>query len=192
MLAAVAGVLVALLLRFHLDIVTSAGYLLSTVGVWEYQHSPLFRRYLESQWNQLQEVESQPFPEIRAEDFTQELFWEVTRGMTLPVVIRGALANSTAVNSWNERFFLEDYPATKVLVKEMTSETTFRMVRVTMEEYWHAFNRGVNVSIVASSSIFAKHPELLEQTYAPFEADMKDESGHTIALNQLFVTPGGR
>jgi hypothetical protein len=191
-LAAAVGVVAMLAARDLLGFVTTVGCFLDTIGVYHYYKSPLFLRLLKHEWSKLEEVEAMPFPEIAAENFTRELFWEVTNGLVGPVVIRGAIKNSTAVNEWGKEFFVQNYPDAPVVAKQTFGSMYFKTVRTTMREFYEALEEGVDANLVSSSSIFAKHPELLEQIMTPFEADFITPEGKKVYLHQLFITPGSR
>lgn len=47
--------------------------------------------YLTSRWEALPPVDATPIPEIRAEEFTRELFLKLTNHLKTPVVIRDAI-----------------------------------------------------------------------------------------------------
>src|SRR5690606_15046041 len=126
----------------------------TSVGLWKYHESPLYLSYLKAQWQALDEIDAIPFPEIQAENFTQAKFWELTHDLKYPVIIRKALVDSPAVNQWNRDYFVENYPESKVLARQVTGPDRFRVVKATMRDYWDAYEHGGNISIVASSTIF--------------------------------------
>lgn len=191
-LAAVVGVAAVLAARDLLGFVTTVGSFLDAIGVYHYYKSPLFLRLLKHEWSKLEEVEATPFPEIAAENFTRELFWEATNGLMGPVVIRGAIKNSTAVNEWGREYFVEHYPDAPVVAKQTFGSMYFKTVRTTMRDFYEALEEGVDANLVSSSSIFAKHPELLEQIMSPFETEFVSPEGKKVYLHQLFITPGSR
>src|SRR5690606_4740090 len=130
------GVAVSLLCYNHLEIITTVGYVASSVGVWQYHKNPTFLWLLQRSGSQLQEREPAEFPVIHADEFTKERFWEVTDNLRKPVVIRGGLADSKAVNEWNGEFFIQNYPDLSVVVRQMIDDSNFRLVNATMQEFW--------------------------------------------------------
>lgn len=191
-LGAAAAVLAAVLSAYKLQVLTAAGFLATCADLWQYHESPAVLAFMQQQWQTWPEVQAQQIPELPAENFTREAFWEVTNNLRRPVIIRGALQNTTAVNEWGQDFFVRHYPDALVVVRHSIGDNDFRIVRVPMKDFWKAFDQGLNVTIFTSSSIFAQRPELKQQMAAPFEEDFVDKSGHGIFVSQMFVTPGGR
>lgn len=186
------GIAVALVFSNHLRILTTGGYVLSAIGVYQYHQNPVYRWVLRRAWQALPQVPPTEPAIIDASEFTKEKFWEVSDNLRKPVVIRGGLAGSKAVNEWNSEFFMRNYPDLHVVVRQMIDDSSFRLVNATMQEFWEAFDRGSRVSIVASSGIFVKYPELLEHVLPEFEDEIVDREGAGVFVNQLFVTPAGR
>lgn len=188
----VAALAVAVVLQFYREVVTAVAFLGALTETWEYQASPWYLSYLQHEWSRLPEVAATPMPEIDASEFTQELFWEITDNLRKPLVIRGALKNSTAFKHWGRDFFVEHYPDELVLVRESLGDTDFRIEQIPVKDFWAAYEQGKNVTIFTSSSIFHSRPELFNEAAAPFEDQLRDKDGQGIFLSQLFITPGGR
>jgi hypothetical protein len=76
-------------------------------------------------------------------------------------------------------------------VREVIDEVV-RMQHRPFEDFLTMRNKGRNVSIVASSSIFHRNPILRKQLESPVEDSLVGPSGEPIVANQFFITPGGR
>src|SRR5690554_4959763 len=95
--------------QYQLQMLAMVGYLCTCVDLWAYHESPRVLAYMERQWHTWPELEAQPIPELAAENFTRETFWEMSNNLRRPVVIRGALRNTAAVNEWGQEFFVKHY-----------------------------------------------------------------------------------
>eukprot|EP00602_Paraphysomonas_sp_CaronLab_P001394 CAMPEP_0185025478 /NCGR_PEP_ID=MMETSP1103-20130426/8416_1 /TAXON_ID=36769 /ORGANISM="Paraphysomonas bandaiensis, Strain Caron Lab Isolate" /LENGTH=316 /DNA_ID=CAMNT_0027558681 /DNA_START=249 /DNA_END=1199 /DNA_ORIENTATION=- len=148
----------------------------------------------------LPEVEPMPLPELSVSNFSREELMRVSNGLRIPVVIRGALKDSAAVTKWSREYFLENYATESVVVREVIaggdgSDESTMVVRVqgrTIEEYYKMMDKGRNVSMIASSSIFHRRPEFRGDMRAVMEDDLVGPNGEEIIALQFFATPGGR
>ena len=67
--------------------------------------------FLERNWD-LESVKPDavtPILELKAEDFSYKNLERVSKGFTLPVVVREIYKNSTATNKWTADYFEEKY-----------------------------------------------------------------------------------
>jgi len=57
-----------------------------------------------------------PVPEIDAKDFSYELLMKVSKGVTIPVVVRGLFNDSAASQKWSPEYFRERYGENVIVV----------------------------------------------------------------------------
>jgi hypothetical protein len=179
------------------DAIMTFAFFLSKYSSWEHAKSPIYMSYITKKWNNLREVNPDPVPEIFIEDLTRETLLRVTNNLTNPVVIRGGVRDSFAVQNWNIDYFLENYPNEIVVVRELkgSDEEDAMSVRLqtrTIEQYARMLRNGSygDVTIIASSSIFGRNKQLRNDTDSPLEKYLKSPKGEEIMAYQLFVTPG--
>ena len=89
------------------DVLFTVTFLLAAHTSWNYLESPYWN-YVTAKWKQMPVVDPVPIPEIDIKDFTREKLMELSNGLADPVVIRGAIKNSVAVQKWTRDYFREN------------------------------------------------------------------------------------
>lgn len=195
LIVAVLGAILAFVFRPH-DTVSFTAFMLASFTPWTHSSSPLFMNYLRSEWEKMPEVEASPMIEFTMANFSRDEMLRLTKNMALPVVIRGAVAETEAVELWSRDHFLEFYPNESVVVREMIDDgfgkATVRMESRTFSEFFLMKDKGRNVSIVASSSVFYHNQKLKDDIRSPIEESMEGPNHEPLSVNQFFITPGGR
>ena len=78
------------------------------------QYVDMYHKFLISR---LEEREEEPLPELLLRDANKESLYKATNGYTTPLIIRGALANVTAMKLWSNRsWWMENYANESVMV----------------------------------------------------------------------------
>lgn len=71
---------------------------------------PIYERYHNFLHSFRTETTPKPLQEINASEATKEKVWELTKGHTVPLVIRGLLGNTTAVQNWHRHdWWIDNY-----------------------------------------------------------------------------------
>lgn len=100
------------------------------------------------------------------------------------------------MEKWSKEYFLANYGNETIVVREILDdgqhEPIVRLQSRSFEDFYLMKDRGRNVSIIASSSIFSRRPSFLEEMRSPFEDDLVGLNGETVLVDQFFVTDGGR
>jgi hypothetical protein len=152
---------------------------------WTLFESKVFERYHNFLLASMPEREEIPLPELDAETLTREQLLQATNGYTRPVVIRGALKGSAAVEHWGSKaWWLEHYPDERVLCGyvDRTEKNPFCTVR----DFFEAIERGEPFYISGGSSIFDRNPDLRAMVDTPVlteKVEMDDERVST----QIFM-----
>jgi len=178
-------------LFFTDDIIALTVFTASYFG-WDAAASPMYMSYLQSRWQKLPEVEADPVPELHISNFTRAEMLRISDKLRHPIVIRGAVKDSTAVKMWDEKYFLKNYGEETVVVREMFEEINVRMQHRTFKEFFSMKNKGRNVSVVASSAIFNRNKIFKSDLRSIIEDDLVGPNGEPIIAQQFFITPGGR
>lgn len=101
------------------------------------------------------------------------------------------------MEKWSKDYFIESYGNESVIVREIIDEDNgeipvVRLQLRTFEDFYVMKDKGRNVSIIASSSIFSRKPAFLEEMRASMEDDLVGLNGEKVMVDQFFVTDGGR
>lgn len=187
---ALVAVAIAVIMRTE-DVIFSITFLMAAHGGWKYTESPTYMKYLKNKVYSMPVVAPVPIPEISIENFSREAMLKLSNGMADPIVIRGALKGTDAINLWGLVFFEENYGNETVVVREMV-EDVVRMQHRSFADFMTMKAKGRNVSVVASSTIFNRNPLLKEQLTSPIEEFLVGPKGEPIIAQQFFITPGGR
>lgn len=174
------------------DLICTMTLLLATYTGWDHYSSPVYMSYITARWEKLPEVDATPIPELHVSNFTREDMLRLSNGLRRPIVIRGAIKETTAVKKWSEKYFLQNYASENVVVREMFNETEVRMQLLSFKQFFDLKNRGRNVSVVGSSSIFYRNKIFASELMSPLEEALVGPKGEPIIANQFFITPGGR
>eukprot|EP01031_Cornospumella_fuschlensis_P038333 gene38333-46584_t len=124
---------------------------------WVLFESPLYDKYHHFLVSRLTEKPEIPLPEISAADATYEYLYNVSHGFTFPVVIRGLLGNTSAVQLWqNHDWWVSNYGH-----EELLCGTLQRVVEnCTVAAFFEGVRTGNAFYISGASEIFVRHPEL--------------------------------
>ena len=108
--------------------------------------------------------------------------------MRRPVVIREALKESGAVKRWSEKYLDKIVGHEKVLVNEiLTNENEKHISYKSLSDFFMMKKRGMNVSILDSSSIFVfNNGTLVDDLASPIDAHMSGPNNEPITSHQLF------
>ncbi|RYY72662.1 hypothetical protein EON63_20585 [archaeon] len=86
---------------------------------WELFNSSLYAQYHKYLVSRLPVRPELPMTEIPYTEATTENIWRVTKGFTWPVIVRGLLGNTTAVQKWGDpNWWMTNYPNEEVLCTE--------------------------------------------------------------------------
>jgi hypothetical protein len=101
------------------------------------------------------------------------------------------------MEKWSKDYFIANYGNESVVVREIIDEDKGDMPLVrlqlrTFEDFYTMKDKGRNVSIIASSSIFSRKPTFLQEMRSPMEDDLVGLNGEKVLVDQFFVTDGGR
>ena len=78
------------------------------------QYVDMYHKFLISR---LEEREEEQLPELLLKDANKDSLYKATNGYTIPLIIRGALANVTAMKLWSNRsWWMENYANESVMV----------------------------------------------------------------------------
>ncbi|RYH15712.1 hypothetical protein EON65_31305 [archaeon] len=98
-----------------------------------------------------------PLPEISAVDATYDHLFEVSNGFTFPVVIRGLLGSTSAVQLWRDH----DWWVSNYGHEELLCGTLQNVVEnCTVASFFEGVRTGNAFYISGASEIFVRHPEL--------------------------------
>lgn len=87
---------------------------------WKIFNSPMVKMYHEYLVSRLPEREALPAIEIPLKEATKENLYRLTKGWTVPVIVRGAMKDIPAVKKWsNASFWKENYGNETVLVSNV-------------------------------------------------------------------------
>lgn len=124
---------------------------------WVLFESPLYEKYHQFLVSRLTEKPEIPLPEIRAEDASYGLLYNVSKGFTFPVVIRGLLGNTSAVQLWRDH----DWWVSNYGHEELLCGTLQNVVEnCTVAAFFEGVRSGNAFYISGASEIFVRHPEL--------------------------------
>ena len=100
------------------------------------------------------------------------------------------------MEKWSKEYFVQNYGNESVVVREILDdamhEPVIRLQLRNFEDFYTMKDKGRNVSIIASSSIFSRRPAFLQEMRSPFEDALVGLNGEKVLVDQFFVTDGGR
>ena len=144
--------------------------------------SSIVLRYHDIIVKNLPDVDERVPPILNAVDITKESFRDISKGYTVPVVIRGAMINSPATNTWdNVSWWADHYGEERVLCKRSNS----------IEPIDCSINdalAGRSLYISGETTLFQNHPELRDMTSPSVLDNLMD--GRRI-FTQIFMGYGG-
>jgi hypothetical protein len=151
---------------------------------WVLFDSPIYEQYHQFLLGRLPERAEEPLIEIPHTEATFEVVQKLSQGFTWPVVIRGMLENSSALQLWNEEEFWRQYASEEVLCG-----TLFDLINdCTMGKFLDERANGKPFYISGASAIFENHPELHDMIDTPQIKAM--EPGHRKSTQIFMGVPG--
>lgn len=148
---------------------------------WVLFDSPLYRSYHDFIVGRLEERPEIPLPEIPIEKATYEEVLRVTKDFTYPVIIRGMLAESPAMQLWsNKTWWTEKYGSETVLCGTLST----LKAGCTIQNFFDELKDGNPYYISGASKIFIRNPELHDMVDS--EQIRSIEPGHRTAT-QIFM-----
>mmetsp|Transcript_21952 Transcript_21952/g.36764 ORF Transcript_21952/g.36764 Transcript_21952/m.36764 type:complete len:364 (-) Transcript_21952:384-1475(-) len=123
---------------------------------WVLFDSPLYEKYHNFLIDRLPVRPETPLVEIHHTAANYETLVKLSKGFTFPVVIRGLLENSTAIDSWKEESFWMQY-----MDEEVLCGTLFDLIPdCTIGKFFNELKEGKPFYISGASIIFDNNPEL--------------------------------
>lgn len=169
-IAALVPILILVALRFFPQVAVYGFMLVDFHTSWKLFESPLYAQYHEYIMSTKPEIPEAPIPELHFSNFTPEDVRRLSKDYTFPVVIRGLLENSTAVEKWLDKtWWRENYGNEQILCG------SFDNVRpsCTINDFFDEVETGKPFYITGASKIFTRNPELAQmvehEKIPPFE-----------------------
>jgi len=126
---------------------------------WILMKSELYNQYHDFLVSRLTEKPEIPLQEINADEATFEVVQKLTKGFTMPLIIRGLAANTTAVAKWsNPEWWIENYGDEELLCDFVTE----KVEDCTIRGFYNGVKAGKSFYVSGASAIFQRHPELAD------------------------------
>lgn len=132
---------------------------------WAMFEDPYVKAYHNFLISRLESRPELPAIELPLAEANSESVYKLSKGYTVPIIIRGAIANATAITKWTDKdFWLNNYPEDNVMCKFVGGVDN---PACTMKE---AFGEtgDERIYISGESRLFENHPELEEMVSSPF------------------------
>ena len=124
---------------------------------WVIFESSWYEKYHEFLVSRLPVRKEIPLLEIPHTEATFDNLYRLSKGWTYPIVIRGLLENSTAIQDWkNPQWWLERYADEELLCGTLSNVVE----DCTVASFFREIEAGNPFYISGASAIFDKHPEL--------------------------------
>lgn len=124
---------------------------------WKLFESPLFDAYHEFLTRNLPERPEIPMLEIPASEATKENVERLTKGWTVPLIIRGLIANTTGVQKWSDhKWWVDKYGSEELLCGTFSNVID----NCTVASFFNALKENRPFYVTGASIIFERHPEL--------------------------------
>ena len=144
------------------------------------------------------ETKSLPVPEISAADISSSQFYQITNGLTTPVVVKGFLRDSDACNKWGLSYFQKQlgesvYPAIKNARQERSETKENKVELIKVRDLLDGISRGEQKYLNNVTQIFADNPFLIEELQLGKLASLIDtelSNGDRFDLINMFL--GGK
>jgi hypothetical protein len=124
---------------------------------WVLFDSKIYDMYHQFITSGLSEKPEIPLPEIPAAEATYDKVFEMTKGFTFPVVVRGLLGNTTGVQNWgNHSWWVNNYGSEELLCgtfSHVVEDCTFR-------GFFDSMEKGKPFYVSGASVVFDRNPEL--------------------------------
>lgn len=115
-------VLIALSLVYVPNFWSGIIVLIDFYSPWVAFESPLYDAYHQFLVSTLSEKAEIPLPEIDASEANYDVLWKKSDGFTFPIVIRGFLGNTSAVQKWgNPNYWIDNYGEDEVMCSTGTN-----------------------------------------------------------------------
>ena len=123
---------------------------------WVLFNSTIFEKYHNLSISRLQDREEIPLLEIDHSEASYNNVLKLTKKFTWPIVIRGLLENSTAINQWKDsEFWMQHYADEEMIcgVLDLIEDCNVAL-------FFRELKAGRPFYISGASGIFENHPEL--------------------------------
>jgi len=176
-------VLIALSLVYLPNFWSNVIVLIDFYSPWVAFESPLYDAYHQLLVSTLTEKPEIPLPEITAAEANYDVLFAKSDGFTFPIVIRGFLGNTSAVQKWgNPNWWTDNFGDDEVMCS--TGTNLDLIDGCTVQKFFTSLKEGTPYYISGASGIFEKHPELHDMV--DNEAIREVEPGKRVA-NQIFM-----
>ena len=128
-------------------------------------------------------------PELLLDNFSRERMLELSNNMRSPVVIRGAIKQSKAVKTWNDKVLQKFYGNERVLISDVVNDVGKRKeIEATLKEFFDMKKTkyGHSATIAPSSSI--EDQSLVCEFLSPIEDQLVGPHGEKNVTHHLFST----
>jgi hypothetical protein len=127
---------------------------------WKLFESQVFDLYHQFLISQLSEKPEIPLPELTAAEATYDAVLALSKSYTQPIVIRGLLGNSTAVQNWHDpEWWVKNYGDDPLLCGTLSE---VHGDECTVRGFFRAMEQGRPFYVSGASEIFQRHPEMHE------------------------------
>jgi hypothetical protein len=126
---------------------------------WVLFDSPLYLAYHHYLVDNLPVKDEIPMLEIPASEANMENIVKLTKGWTVPVIVRGMLGNTTGVMKWGDHSWWTEHYGQEELLCGSFSDV---IDNCTVASFFDAVKAGKPFYITGASTIFKRHPELHE------------------------------
>jgi hypothetical protein len=137
---------------------------------WKMFNDPYVMKYHDFLMSRLPDVPEREARIIPLEGCTREKIREASNGYTVPVIIRGAVADAKALHQWtNTTWWLENYGDEEVLCKYVEGIKDGDAPSCTVKDaFAPKGKRSDRLYISGESKLFQRRPELQEMVDTPF------------------------
>jgi len=152
---------------------------------WKAFSSPWVKAYHNYLISRLPERPEIPAHEIPLSEVTKESLYKASNGYTVPVIIRGGVADSPALKQFtNLTWWLENYGDEPVLCKYIEHIRNGESPACTVKDAIGSLNQTDRLYISGESKLFVRRPELLEMVQS--ELTSKFAPGKAV-FTQIFL-----
>jgi hypothetical protein len=143
---------------------------------WKMFNDPYVEMYHDFLMSRLPEQPERPAIIVPLEGATRESIRDASKGYTVPVIIRGAVAGVPALTKWtNKTWWIDNYADEPVLCKFVEGlkdgdapSCTVKQAFGSMDSTTPDGAKAERLYISGESKLFQRHPELLEDVTSPF------------------------
>jgi hypothetical protein len=156
-LLAALPVLIALSLVYLPSFWVNLAILVDFYTPWVLFDSPLYDSYHNFLVSRLTEKPEIPLMEVTPAEATFENLQKLSNGFTHPIIVRGLMGNTTAVQKWgNHQWWVDNYGSEELLCGTLSEVVE----NCTVAAFFDAVANGRAFYVSGASVIFERHPEL--------------------------------